>query len=243
MSDRKLKTGTYWIVTRSQNNNGFAVKAQWKDNETRLREVFHADGEWHFSLDGKFTLPVSYEPYMDKQNFFIIEEPNVRGIVFPDDLVIDFFGTLGAEIIDHERDGEYLDATEINWSKPLLAKFEGMRFPKLSNKEKRTKLSEPQAAKIVAQAKKGPILLQDKSDGTMISYRLVTEYKGLLVIVKYFPQNEEADRFSVKLYDKPNLVAKVMTYWNTNDPIDIEANIKVFNIMRKYFWRVVDRLL
>jgi len=118
--------GTYWLLRLSRDNRIFGCKTEWKDGVSQMREVTDLDTKWHWT-DGNFTLPASYEPYMAKQKYTVLGD--VRGVVFPDGNIIEFFTPRGAELIHEPRKGTYIKVEDTEWQTPTLGSFFKMRHP------------------------------------------------------------------------------------------------------------------
>jgi len=128
-SKGSFEDGTYWLLRFSRDNRIFGAKVEWTQAlGSKLREVVDLNTEFHWSKDGKFTLPVSYEPYMDVQRYTFLGTA-VRGIVFDDGQIVEFFNPRGVELIHEPRDGKYISASDAEWQKPKLGDFTGMQYP------------------------------------------------------------------------------------------------------------------
>lgn len=122
-----FEDGTYWLLRFTRDNRIFAAKVEWTSGfGSRLREVVDLTTEYHW--DGNFILPISYEPYMSVQHFTFIGT-DVRGIVFPDNEIVEFFSPRGVEMIDQPRAGKYISAEDATWKQPQLGDFTGMKHP------------------------------------------------------------------------------------------------------------------
>ena len=118
--------GTYWLLRFSRDNRLFGVKVEWSSGKAKMREVVDMDTKYHWT-DGKYTLPASYEPYMHVQHFTLLGD--VRGVVWPDGLIVEFFGPRGVELISEPRDGKYIRVEDTEWLAPNLGTFRSMRHP------------------------------------------------------------------------------------------------------------------
>lgn len=90
-------------------------------------------------------------------------------------------------------------------------------------------------AKTILESSELPLLLTDGNE----SYRGVFKQSGMLAIVKYFPEAEKEDRWSVKFYSTVDTLAKTMTYWHTNKLIVDESMIRT---MSTTLMKVVSKL-
>jgi hypothetical protein len=118
--------GTYWLIRLSRDNRIFGCKTEWINGVSQIREVVDLDIKWHWS-DGHFALPASYEPYMQAQNYTVLGD--VRGVVFPDGHIVEFFSPRGVELIHEPRKGTYIKAEDCEWQTPVLGSFFKMRHP------------------------------------------------------------------------------------------------------------------
>lgn len=115
---------TYWLLRQQRENSWFAVKVRFVDGTPFISEVSVPHHDFHL-VDDKFSLPISYAEFVDKQLFYVVNSSGDQRYAFENGWSIIFHNGATVELLKTTptRNGEVVEVkpfANLPWEKALV---------------------------------------------------------------------------------------------------------------------------